>query len=594
MIVKFKQLKFQNILSFGANTTTIDFSSGLNLISGKNGCGKSTIIDSISFCLYGKPYRSIKIKELINRKNRKKLKVTCSFEVDNRDEYVVTRMLNPDKIEIWKNDEELELLSSKKLNQEELDKIIGLDYTMFKQVISLAVNYNRPFLSLGLWEKREIIEQIFNIVIFGQMLKILKKKNVDIKTKAEINDRSVDLLEQHLKTLRKQVIDLTEAQNNFQKNKENDLKTIDDRIKGYLKDKINISNELVNIKKQIKETPFDLKRLSNIKKMLEKYNKSQNELEYVIKSSHKTKEIILEHPVCPTCHTKLTPQRKDEEYANLFCEIEKAEKKISKLKLKKENIIKEIQDQEQYQQTLNDLNFKLKSHKDKMSMISKELDATENRRNEILNREINFNLDNIKNDFENKKEEYKIIWKDNKQIKKTIKNNEVVQEILSESGIKAYFFKKLIPILNAKINEYLKIFELPVALQFDELMNEKITNLNSLNNDISYYSYSEGEKKRIDMSILLSFISITKTISNWNCNLLIIDELLDSAIDENGLEKLLSSLRYMAYDNKDLCIYIISHRLQQDYGAHFNSCLYVNKKTTGFSEIEYNTEVTDG
>ena len=116
-------------------------------------------------------------------------------------------------------------------------------------------------------------------------------------------------------------------------------------------------------------------------------------------------------------------------------------------------------------------------------------------------------------------------------------------------------------------------------------MNEKITNYENIKNDISYYSYSEGEKKRIDMSILLSFISMTKAISNWNCNLLLIDELLDGAIDETGLDKLVTSLKNMTYES-NLCIYIISHRLQQDYNSKFSKCLQIEKEDS-FSKINY-------
>ena len=158
MVVKFKKLTFQNILSFGATPIVFNFEKGVNLISGKNGSGKSAILDALSFCLFGQPYRKIKIKELLNRKNKRNLKVSCEFIVDGKEKFVITRCMNPDKIEIYKNDEELELLSSKRLNQEEIDKIVGINYQMFKQVISLAVNYNKPFLSLQLWEKREIIE----------------------------------------------------------------------------------------------------------------------------------------------------------------------------------------------------------------------------------------------------------------------------------------------------------------------------------------------------------------------------------------------------------------------------------------------------
>jgi len=594
MVVKFKRLTFQNILSFGASPTTIDFKHGVNLISGKNGSGKSALLDALSFCLYGKPYRSIKIKELLNRRNKRNLKVTCEFMVDNNDEFVVTRTLTPDKLEILKNGEELELLSSKRLNQEELDKIVGIDHTMFRQVISLAVNYNRPFLSLGLWEKREIIEQIFNIVVFGQMLKVLKKKNVDIRTKAEVNDRSVALLEQHLKSLRKRVLELTDAQNNFQSNKANDLSAIDDRIKAYLNDKIDIEAKISDISKQITLNEFEEATLKELKASRDKIIRYQNGKEYNIKSSTKTIKSLESHTVCPLCQTEITPEHKESEIDRLAGEIEKDKSIIDDLQIDRKEAEDKIREQEDALKELNTLQFSSKSLKDKLEMIDRELAVAEERRNEILNREIEFNLGSVQEEFEERKDEYKLLWKETEGIKKTLKNNDVIQGILSESGIKAYFFKKLIPILNSKINEYIKLFELPAIIQFDEFMNEKITNLDNLKNDISYYSYSEGEKKRIDMSILLSFISITKTISNWNCNLLIIDELLDSAIDENGLEKLVGSLKTMAYDNKDLCVYIISHRLQQDYSSQFSSCLQVQKNGNSFSEINQMKEVMDG
>lgn len=590
MEVKFKRLTFQNILSFGNQPTTVEFEQGVSLISGRNASGKSSILDALTFCLYGQPYRKIKIKELVNRKNKSNLKVSCEFVVDNRDKYIITRTLSPDSIEITKNDDELELLSSKKLNQDEIDKIIGINFIMFKQVIALAVNYNRPFLSLGLWEKRDIIEQIFNIVVFGQMLKILKKNNVDIKTKNEINDRSITLLEQHLKSLRKRLTEITETQSNFQINKEKDLQINDERIKNYLSDKIKIDQDIEDISTAIETTTFNEEKLNELKQYREILVKSINENEYIVKSATKTIKSLESDKICQLCKTEITPEHKDCEIGILSNEIIEQTEYIKQSKTKRTETETEINQQENYLKELNDNQFKRDNLQEKIIMIDKELTTAENTRNEIYNRELQFNVDSINKEFTDKKEEYKIVWQENKNIKKNLKNNDIIQSILSESGIKAYFFKKLIPILNNKINEYIKMFELPVLLQFDEMMNEKITNLDNLRTQIPYYAYSEGEKKRLDMSILLSFISITKSISNWNSNVLMIDELLDSAIDDQGLEKLVTSLKHMAYESKDLSIYVISHRLQQDYSSQFNNCLTIQKNINGFSDIIHNPE----
>ena len=590
MVVKFKTLIFQNILSFGSKPVVINFEHGVNLISGKNGSGKSSILDALSFCLFGQPYRKIKIKELVNRRNRKNLSVSCEFIVDEKDTFKITRTMNPDDIEILKNGEEIDLLSSKRLNQEEIDKIVGINYQMFKQVISLAVNYNRPFLSLGLCEKREIIEQIFNIVVFGQMLKYLKKNNVEIKTKNEINERTTKILEENLKSLRRRVSEITEAQNNFQSNKDKDLTDIDNRIKQYMAEKIKIDEEIETMTSNIDSSEYDEERIKELKKERDKVIKSINENEFANKNSIEQIELLDKNTVCPSCGNNITAEHKDMEIKKLSGENRERSNNVKELKSKRIEIEKEIHQQEKCLQERNENNNKKESLQERLNIIDREITGAEERRNEILNREIDFNLDILVKEFEEKKNEYKVIWSDSKSIKKKLKNNDIIQSILSESGIKAYFFKKLIPILNCKINEYIKLFELPVIIQFDELMNEKITNLENLRGEISYYAYSEGEKKRIDMSILLSFISITKIISNWNCNLLMIDELLDSAIDEGGLEKLVGSLKNMTYDSKDLCIYIISHRLQQEYSTHFKNSITIQKNPNSFSEVIFSKE----
>ena len=156
--------------------------------------------------------------------------------------------------------------------------------------------------------------------------------------------------------------------------------------------------------------------------------------------------------------------------------------------------------------------------------------------------------------------------------------------MLGDEGIKTYFFAKLIPILNQKVNEYLDLFELPVTIVFDEYMTETINTLKDKN--VSYMSFSEGEKKRIDIAILLSFIETTKKISNWGCNLIIFDELLDNSTDSDGLDKIFDAIKEMLYHDTELCIYIISHReLSIDFDGK-----YLIQKTGGFSNLTFENQ----
>lgn len=157
-----------------------------------------------------------------------------------------------------------------------------------------------------------------------------------------------------------------------------------------------------------------------------------------------------------------------------------------------------------------------------------------------------------------------------------------MSEILSDNGIKSFLFKILTPVLNLKVNKYVQFFDLPVRIEFDEYMTEKISNVDNLNKDISYYSYSEGEKKRIDIAILLAFIDITKIICNWRSNIIIFDELLDSAVDYNGLDKMIDCLKQIT-ESDNLCAYVISHRLQESTG--FTARYEIEKNPNGFSNI---------
>jgi DNA repair exonuclease SbcCD ATPase subunit len=581
MFIRFDKLIFSNILSFGAEKTTIDFSQGFHLIVGQNGSGKSAILDALSYCLFGQPYRKIKIKELINRKNRSNTYVECQFTIDNTDKYTIIRQMKPDHISIMKNNQEIDLLSSKRLNQDEIDNIIGINYSMFKQVISLAVNYNKPFLSLPAMEKRDIVESIFNIKIFGQMMKIHKINNTDIRIKVDINDQSLKIHEENIKSLRKRVKELNDATTNFANNKNNDLKNLQDRIEQKNNTKNGLNNRISLNDKQLLDLE-DLTDIDKLKSERENYINNINEKEYNVKRFSKNIDLISKNTVCTLCNQDITDDVKEKELKRLKLLIEKTNMAIIPLKNSREMIEKDIDIKEKKikeKQNIENDNNKIKYQ---INMIDDELLHLLSQKNDIENRIIDFNIDSINAEFNLKIEEYKKMWKSNNLLKNKLKNNEVVSNILSENGIKSFLFKKLTPILNSKVNKYIQIFDLPVRIDFDEYMNERITNIENLRRDVSYYAYSEGEKKRIDTAILLAFIDVTKSICNWRSNVIIFDELLDSAVDDTGLDKMISCLKQISQAD-GMCGYVISHRLHDANG--FSSRYEITKDSIGFSNI---------
>ena len=261
--------------------------------------------------------------------------------------------------------------------------------------------------------------------------------------------------------------------------------------------------------------------------------------------------------------------------------IESAKLKNRSRKLVKIN--EKVSEQRRIKKIYDDSKNDIQIAKIKVSNLEKTSLDLDKQIENVKSRELKIDLTNIKEEYSNKVETYKEDIKKLTTLNNDQKNYEIVSKMLSEDGIKSYFFKMLVPILNNNINEYLNLFDLPVAISFDETMQETISIIGSSDKDVSYNSFSEGEKKRMDIAILLSFINTTKTISNWNCNLLTFDEILDSATDLNGLEKMLSSVKQLTLNDNQLCSYVISHK---DSFQDIYTRIIKIKKTNGFSKIE--------
>lgn len=557
MYLKLKSVILKNFGPFGNAETLFNFSEGLSLVQASNGSGKSFLfLDSLSYAFYGKPYRDVKIAELTNRKNVKNSVVQVIFETDH--EYRIVRGQSPAILEIYKNGEEnpMESSSSKKLDQDEINKIIGIDHHLFKLIIAIATNYNKPFLSLSLPEKRSVMESIFSINIFGEMLAKSRKKLNQYKTDKTIYQNNVKNLESVILTLKKQISELETTIKEFDTKKEDELKSIQDKFISLESQSEEFSKTLSELKLKTSEESENVDYVSEQIRLDSEIKISTSKISD-IKAQIK---FLGKHEECPVCFNVLTPEHKEKELKNLNDNIEKLQKKISSNTKKLETVLEKIKEQKQ-----NNLrNEKLKSDiqilENNLRNLERYRKDLESQKKSISERVLNIDLESIKTEYEAKINSYREMSKLYKETSNNLRDFEIVSKMLSEDGIKSYFFKRLIPILNNKINEQLDKFDFPVTVQFDELMNATIDKIGSSEKNISYMSFSEGEKKRIDIAILLSFINTMKTISNWNCNILVFDEILDGATDIEGLEKLLTSIKEMTIHDPTLCAYVISHR----------------------------------
>lgn len=583
MFVDFLELKYKNFLSFGSNLTVIKFEEGFNLITGKNGGGKSGgLLDPLSFCIFGKPYRKIKIRELVNRTNRKKLYTECIFKI-NDDLFKIIRTQLPDSIELFKNDQPFQLESSKRLIQDEIDKIIGIDYNMFKQIIALAINYNKPFLEMQQNEKREIIESITNVKILGEMLKLSKINISSLKTQVDLNKTTIKLFEENLFSTNQRINELTLAKQNFDSNKQDDLNKILQKINNQTIELNKIQTILTNLEKNKKNIIEFKKELKELNKKLNEINKEINVDKYKIENSNKSISFLEQNNICEVCNSELTEEHKTKEKNRLNEIINECKNKIELNNKNKKDLTKEIDNISLEIENQNKIILDIKKYNEQIKWLKEEIKNNIERENEIKLRKFDVDLNSLQKEFDKKSDEYLEVFNKNEEKVKELHNYEVVSTILSDNGIKAYFFRKIIPILNSKINEYLKKSGLSIKFEINEFLEDKIFCLDSRGQEISYFSNSEGEKKRIDISIMLAFIDITKIICNWDCSLLIMDEIFDSKLDEDGLDFIILSIKNLISNNNKLKIFVISHILKdfEVFDRHYRV-----SKASGFSRIE--------
>lgn len=561
MYVEFKKLTFCNIMSYGASGAEIDFKTGLNTIKAVNGSGKSSILDALTFVLFGKPYRDIKMAELVNTTNGKGLEVTCEFKI-GPDTYIIRRGLKPAIFEIYKNGKEMDMLSSKKLNQDEIDKLLGINLRLFKNIVAVAVTNNKPFLSMSIGDKRALIENIFNIDVLGLMCKDVKKRRTMASSEFGLRHTELSGINNSIADNEKYLQNMKDYIESFNEVKDSNIKTINTNIENYRQRITRAEQNLTIAQNKITELTSglgDIPDTSIGENLTMQIGKAYSEIERLTSTLDK----LQSSPMCPVCNSPL-----DKGHAKKHIDEMIAEKAVVESK------------------TLPDLQEQYKKYQASLETYTSKKDFIQTIRDKARTEEIT--KSNLETELENAQQallqetdktcpadltEYeKKLMLLREQVTDLQAELDILEEkimldgelvnILGDDGIKTYFFKKLTAILNKNVNEYLTKFELKnTTIEFDDQMQETmVTNMVPR----TYTSYSSGERTRIDMSILLAFFDISRLISNWSCNILFIDELLDQNIDQSGIEQFVSTLYNLINENKKkLGIYIISHKLNE-------------------------------
>ena len=569
-MILFKAIRWQNMLSTGNQFTevTLDRSKS-TLIVGENGAGKSTILDALSFALYGKPFRNINKPQLLNSMTQKNLVVECEFMVGSK-HFRVKRGIKPAIFEIYQNGEMINQNSSARDYQEYLEKsILKLSFKSFGQIVILGSANYLPFMQLPAHSRREVIEDLLDIQIFTTMNNLLKEKILANKSAITDTDYQIDLVENKIELTLKHINSLKINNDHLIRQKEEMIEEVNGLVCQAERD-IAIQSDYLAVKSA---KVADSEKISSKRtKLIE----LESQLETKIRSLKKEITFYHDNDSCPTCRQGIDHDFKDsviddreskqQEVTDALAKIEEEINTINQ----RVNEIAEVNKEITIINTkITELNSDIRSWNNSIRTLEAEIDNLE--KNTTIIDESNEDL-SVLNKQLGVQQKYKEELTNERQV------IEVAGVLLKDSGIKTKIIKQYVPIMNKLINKYLAAMDFFVQFELDENFNEKIKS--RFRDEFSYASFSEGEKMRIDLALMFTWRAIAKLRNSASTNLLIMDEVFDSSLDVGGTEEFLKILEGLTGDTNT---FIISHKGDQLYDK-FHSVIKFEKHAN-FSRI---------
>ena len=568
MRIHFKKVKYKNILSTGNNFTTIELDgSPTCLITGSNGSGKSTLLDAIVFGLYGKPFRKINKIQLINSINQKAMLVEIYFSVGAVN-YMVRRGMKPNVFEIYKDGEMINQDAAARDYQSYLESnILGINYKSFNQIVVLGSATYVPFMELPAQQRREIIEDLLDIQVFSTMGLLAKDQINNNKQLISENGFKSDSVESSIKLVQ-------ENNDTIRKIKETEVEKIREKMKTYIDEVEAKKSDIEAVEQEIQDLYQTIVDKKEVKAKFDKSVSLRQEMETNRRNFEKELSFYHDNDNCPTCKQGIDHDFKNnvvEEKTKRRDEIENRLRDIAEqINSYQERIdaISEVEDEIQEKNfKVSEIKAEIRSSKNALLGLKSELESAEREVEEVDTSK----LQKLEEDFDDLKTKRVELLEEREVLS-------IVSTILKDGGIKARIISQYIPVMNKLINKYLAAFDLFVDFQLDENFNEVIKS--RFRDSFSYASFSEGEKLRITLSIMLAWRSVAKLRNSVSTNLLILDETLDGALDSVGIESLIETLHSL---NSDDNIFVISHRGDQ-FAEKFDTAIRFDK-VKNFSEI---------
>jgi DNA repair exonuclease SbcCD ATPase subunit len=568
-MILFKTIKWRNFLSTGNQFTEVDFTKNkTNLIIGSNGAGKSTVLDALTFSLFGKPFRKINKPQLINSVNDRDCRVEVEFDIGNTS-WKVIRGIKPAIFEIWRNDSALDQSAAALDQQKWLEQnVLKMNYKSFTQIVILGSSTFVPFMQLSAAHRREVIEDLLDIKIFSSMNLVIKEKIRSVKDEIKTLELKKESLNDKVKMQEEFIEELENRGNaNVNANKEKIAK-LDGEIGNYMEENSSIEEplrELIQEQDAIAGCAEKLRKLGNLK----------GKISQKVSTITKEHKFFTENTVCPTCTQSIEEtfrinrindaQSKAKELQSGYKELEDAIKEEEERERQFIALSKEIS---KLTNGISQNNIKINGCQRQIRDLEQEIQVlTENIANRNSEHE---KLESFKNNLKNTYDELA-------SKKDTINYYDFSYSLLKDGGVKSKIIKKYLPLINQQVNRYLQMMDFYINFTLDEEFNETVQS--PIHEDFSYASFSEGEKMRIDLALLFTWREVARMKNSVNTNLLIMDEVFDSSLDGFGTEEFLKIIRYVI---KDANIFVISHKTGLE--DRFESVIKF-EKVKGFSHM---------
>ena len=569
-MIIFEKVRWKNFLSTGNAFTEIDLTRSTNtLIVGHNGAGKSTILDALTFGLFGKPFRKINKPQLMNTINNADCVVEIEFKIGKK-QYKIVRSIKPNAFEIYCDSVLVNQDAKAKDYQEHLEKfILKLNYKSFTQVVILGSASFVPFMQLSPGDRRAIIEDLLDIQIFSSMNSIVKNKISTIKDEQKTVDYNIKLVDAKI-SLQKQ---------NIEDNKKNHLVEINKKVQEISDNDTHlnkVAKDIVLIQKHIEQLTDKISDKTAVSSRTTKLITLQSKFEDNVRKLNKEISFYQNNDNCPTCQQAIVSETKDKHVTEKQTKISEIQTATSKLEEELQNVHTRLEEIEKIQKHINahnsevvKLNTQVTSINSYNTRLSKEIE-------ELRTRTVSTDGDDDKLKTLNAElQGYNDVAE---QLSIDKQYHEFAATLLKDTGIKTKIIKQYLPVMNKLINKYLTSMDFFVNFNLNESFEETIKSRHR--DEFSYASFSEGEKMRIDLALLFTWRQIAKMKNSVNTNLLILDEVFDSSLDGVGTEEFLKLLNSL--DNSTN-VFVISHKGDQLFDK-FRSVIKF-QKTNNFSQV---------